>query len=265
MKDWSKKEKLPIDETLKDHENDNKFIYFKDKTCVEITQKFIFYYKLENPYSYEIPIYNWKKILHREDGPAVETIDGYKYYIKDEKLYYIENKEEKIYIDNYNISNDYYNNYITKDFYNFFPYVKIINGKPSYISYYDNGNVKSEYFFKKCKKSDLKYYYYVKEYSLDGLLKEVEYNDGLTISKISKIKDIKSNKLIQISRVFKDYKKTEYIKEIRTYYNLYFTKNYNIEIKNNKRTYFKGNKKINRLIFNLNNLSKINKINKIIK
>ena len=84
-------------------------IFYDNNTCVEIVSKnldhrknysirfgdriwefnpHMKYYKIVNPYSMNIPVINWKRILHREDNlPAIEFEDLSKVYYVDGKLH----------------------------------------------------------------------------------------------------------------------------------------------------------------------------------
>lgn len=87
-----------------EHLLDDGYIYYSDNTCVKVDGDNITYYKIKNNFDVEIPIYKWKKIIHREDGPAM-IVNDVKYYYKDDKLH----REDGPAIVGYNIVEFYKN------------------------------------------------------------------------------------------------------------------------------------------------------------
>jgi len=104
-------------------------VYFEDSTCIEMTEKCVKFFKLRNPFSIEIPLYKWEKVIHREDGPAVENLsnlDGCPEFI-----WFIDGKRIK--------SIEYFDRELTK--------VKKYIDADKNVGYYSNGNLKWEILY----------------------------------------------------------------------------------------------------------------------
>lgn len=140
---------------------DDSFIYFEDNTCIEIKEnQFIKFYKLENPFSIDIPLYKYKKILHREDGPAIE------YYNGDSKEYLNGSLIKDIQLDNgIKIREIHYKN----------------DCKIYEIIYYENGSKKQESYFNGLCYNDPSRNYYVtgKYHRVDGPAYQSWNRDGI--------------------------------------------------------------------------------------
>ena len=65
----------------------NPMYYFTDDTAIEIQKDKIIYYKLINPFSIRVPYKKWNMLIHRNDGPAKEYINGDKSWYQNNKLH----------------------------------------------------------------------------------------------------------------------------------------------------------------------------------
>jgi len=78
---WNTKKQLSSEDVYGKDSNliDEKYIYYDDHTCILFNDNdSIQFYKLENPFTIDIPIHKWLKTIHREDGPAIEYYNGSK-------------------------------------------------------------------------------------------------------------------------------------------------------------------------------------------
>jgi hypothetical protein len=266
MKNWNNKKVLKPEEVYgKENENliDDSFIFYEDKTCLEMNDKYIAFYKLENPYSIDIPIYKWKKILHREDGAAVEFYeDNLKYYIVDGKLNKIKSDSIELIVDDWKfnfpvtfILNDLKTSVSGFNLY-FTQILKPLNNKPSYIEY-SNGEIVKEVYF-----NDEKIIIKEIEYRKDNIKFIRKNNNNNRYDSYNEIYEIDMNNNLLIKSIIRDNDievVDDYIQNIKSI--KYYGKRPNIKIvmntKNGKSEYFKDNtldwefKKISKFRFNL--------------
>jgi len=65
--------------------NEN-FIYYNDLTCKEVNDRYTKYYKLKDANDLNVSISLYEKMIHREDGPAIERASGTKeWYLNGER------------------------------------------------------------------------------------------------------------------------------------------------------------------------------------
>jgi hypothetical protein len=216
MKNWNGKKQLTPEEVYgEENKNliDESFIFYEDKTCLEMKDNYIAFYKLENPYTIDIPLYKWKKVLHREDDAAIEYYDNSKYYILDGKLNRIKSNNFELFVNDYKIynpgdvfslSNDFENKYYIHKPFSII--VKPLENRPSYIEY-ENGNVYRELYFNE--NSQL-----IKEITNKDNIRNVKnYREGFYEESDT---DITSNKLTK--KIEKDYSNNKFRIEVENDY-----------------------------------------------